>query len=205
MKLPEKIGPLIGIVKEPSADELKMLPSDTTFAKMNYITAGAKPEDRDVACMSVVLAGAESRSIHRPEVCLPGQGWTIEGSSTLPITLPDGQILHVTDLSISGTFTDKAGVQRKRHAHFVYWFTGNDISTPSHMERIMRSTWDAVMNGVNHRWAYSSVLAVVTENEDPATVGERRRTSEETLRLISFIIREAVPQYEKRFMAKQPS
>jgi hypothetical protein len=202
MQLPQRAGPLIGVTREPDKIEREKLPTDTTFAKMTYVTAGAPPAERDIAQVSVVLAGAESRSIHRPEVCLTGQGWSIDGSRVIPIEIRPGRTLYVKDLSISGTFASNDGQSRHLHAHYVYWFAGDGVTTPSHFERLWRSTWDAVLHNVNHRWAYAAVMAHVTEDLDPEKCGERRRTDEQTGRLITFLIQHLVPQFQKDFFTE---
>jgi hypothetical protein len=197
MELPSRIGYLQGYPQKPSAEELRLLPTDTSFAKMTYATSDAAPDERDIVHYSIVLAGAESRSIHRPEICLPGQGWTIEDSRHFDLDLPGGQTLPVRDLIISGSFLDERGQRQHRRAHYVYWFTGDGITTANHAERIWRSVTDAVMHGQNHRWAYSAVMATITEALDPSASGERKRTEEETLRLITYVIQHAAPVYQK--------
>jgi len=205
MQLPQHVGPLVGIPRDPDKIEREKLPTDTTFAKMTYVTASASPAERDIAQVSVVLAGAESRSIHRPEVCLTGQGWSIDAARVIPIEIRPGQTLYVKDLSISGTFANGDGQSRHLRAHYVYWFAGHGVTTPSHFERLWRSTWDAVLHNVNHRWAYAAVMAHVTEDLDPEKCGERRRTDEQTGRLITFLIQNLVPQFQKDFFAGSQS
>ena len=202
MQLPQRVGPLAGIPREPDKIEKERLPTDTSFAKMSYVTANSAPAERDIAQVSVVLAGAESRSIHRPEVCLTGQGWSIDGAKVIPVEISPGRTLFVKDLSISGTFPSNDGKARRQRAHYVYWFAGHGVTTPSHFERLWRSTWDAVLHNVNHRWAYAAVMAHVTENFDPEECGERRRTDEQTERLITFLIQNLVPQFQKDFFVE---
>jgi len=205
MQLPARVGPLVGHERKPDKIEIEKLPSDTAFAKMTYVTATNEATERDLAQVSVVLAGAESRSIHRPEVCLTGQGWTITDSRIVPIEITPGRTLQVKDLSIEGTFPTEHGKAQQLRAHYVYWFAGNDFTTPSHFDRLWRSTWDAVLDNVNHRWAYAAVMAQVTEGLDPAQSGERRRTDEQTSRLIAFLIQQLVPQFQKEFIPSQPT
>ncbi len=200
MRLPQRVGPLVGAPGKPDKVELENLPGDTEFAKMTYYTAGAKADERDVAHVSIVLAGAERRSIHRPEVCLVGQGWNIVGSEVMPVEVAPGHPLNVKDLTIEKLIRDKAGREQRLRAHYVYWFVGADITTPSHFERIWRSTWDSVLRNVNHRWAYPSVMATVTDNLDPADSQERHRTDEQTKRLITFLIQKLAPQFQKDCM-----
>lgn len=200
MRLPASVGRLQGTPKSPDKVETDVLPADTEFAKMTYVTATNDVNERDIAHVSIVLSGAESRSIHRPEVCLTGQGWTITSSQIIPVEIAPGHTLKVKDLGIEGTFTRKDGKPQRLRSHYVYWFAGTDFDTPSHFERLWHSTCDAVLHNINHRWAYVSVMAAVTEDLDPADWGERRRTDEQTRRLIAFLIQQTVPQFQKNFM-----
>jgi hypothetical protein len=196
LDLPANVSVFTSQEGKPDEVELKNLPTDTQFAKRTYYTANATHEERDIAHVSIVLAGSERRSIHRPEVCLTGQGWTIVDQRTRPI--PIGQkTLHVRDLSIERQNRKPDGQTQRIRAHYVYWFVGTDITTPSHYTRIWLSTWDSVFRSVNHRWAYPSILAMVTDDQDPQQSHERRRTDEQTKALISHLIQQLVPQFQK--------
>lgn len=195
MTLPEKVGLLIGRKIEPSQVERDMLPTDTEFAKMTYVTATNLDVERDIAHVSVVLAGSERRSIHRPEVCLKGQGWSVTGQSIREVTLDDGQRLKVTDLAIERVGGGDAS--RPIRGRYVYWFIGTDATTPSHAERILRTTLDSVVHNINHRWAYAAVTALVTEGHEPSVTRERQRTNEQTGRLIDYVIAKTVPHFQK--------
>jgi hypothetical protein len=109
------------------------------------------------------------------------------------------------DLSMEGTFTSTTGKAERLKAHYVYWFAGNGLTTPYHADRLWRSTWDSVMHNVNHRWAYASVMALVTAGIDPKQTGERHRTDDQTGRLIAFLIQNLVPQFQKDFMSAPQS
>ena len=74
-----------------SQAELDLLPKDTTLIKRLYRDAAAN----DNAHVSLVLAGQDTRAIHKPEVCLPGQGWTITSSPGLPVAMKNRTPPHV--------------------------------------------------------------------------------------------------------------
>ena len=57
-----------------SAIEREVLPADTGFSRKNYVSL-QRPNER--VFLSIVLSGRDRTSIHRPEICLVGQGWTI--------------------------------------------------------------------------------------------------------------------------------
>lgn len=199
MMLPERTSLFIGRSEDPDTVEKTLLPADTQIVKMRYATP-RPPEERDRVDVTLVLAGAERRSIHRPEVCLDGQGWTILEQRVVPVELPGGRVLEVKDLLIEREWLDDAGGRRLLRAHYVYWFVGSDVSTPNNWTRVWLSSWDNVLRSVNHRWAYPSLTAWVTEDWDPALTGQRQRTSEQTLELIKNLIRELAPGFQKGLM-----
>ena len=202
MELPMRMPPFVGQLEKASADETKMLPEDTQIAKMRYSTANAKADEGDVVDVSLVLAGAERRSIHRPEVCLPGQGWSIVGSEVIPVEISPGRSLRVRDLTIEKAAHSSTGKDTRIRAHFVYWFIGTDISTPSHVERILKTTWDSIFRNINHRWAYASMMTMVTENLEPSQSHQRHRTDEQTRRLMSYLIQQLAPRIQKEYMPR---
>lgn len=199
MELPVGIGRFLGDPEKPDKLEKDLLPADTELVKMRYRTAAA-PEARDQVHVTLVLAGAERRSIHRPEVCLVGQGWTLLHSQVVPVEISPGHVLEVKDLYIERMWMDRNGNQKPLRAHYVYWFVGTDITTPNNSTRVWLSSWDNIVRNVNHRWAYPSIMAWVTENFDPAETGQRQRSSQETMALITTLIHDLTPRFQKSFM-----
>ena len=53
-------------------EEKKILPEDTMGSRRLF-----KDKDGDELFCSIVLAGRDVTSIHRPELCLTGQGWRL--------------------------------------------------------------------------------------------------------------------------------
>jgi uncharacterized protein YcfL len=200
MRLPSGAGRFIGEPEQMDEEEKKLLPTDTEMVKMRYRTATREDAKRDAAKVSIVLAGAERRSIHRPEVCLQGQGWRLVNSSTTPVQISNEHRFEVRDLLIEKPVQLKDGNQKRLRAHYVYWFVGADVTTPSHLSRTLMSLWDSAFRNVNHRWAYPSVMAYVTEDFDPAETGERQRSSEETREMIFDLVRQLAPEFQKDCM-----
>lgn len=199
MQLPTVVGRYLGEVEQPDKVERELLPADTELVKMRYQTL-THAELRDVVNVTLVLAGAERRSIHRPEVCLDGQGWTLLKSQVIPVKFPSGQVLEVKDLLIERMWVAADGSRRPLRAHYVYWFVGEDVTTPHNETRVWLSSWDNIMRNVNHRWAYPNVMAFVTDNFSPSETGQRSRSSEETLELIMDVIQRLTPQFQKSLM-----
>jgi hypothetical protein len=200
MALPEDLPKFLAKVEQPDPVEKALLPEDTEFAKAMYYTPTLDLSRRDIAHCSIVLSGAERKSIHRPEVCLQGQGWNLMESRVLTVDLPDGQQLKVRDLYIDKPVTLADGTKRQLRAHYLYWFVGTDVTTPSNGERIWLTLWDNVTRNINHRWAYPSLMAVVTEEFTPQESGQRTRTSQETVDMLVDLIRQLAPKFQKSLM-----
>lgn len=196
MELPTAVGRFLGQPLEKDAAEKALLPEDTQMVKMQYRSPGAA-EDRDVAQVTLVLAGAERRSIHRPEVCLDGQGWTLLDSRVLNVEVLPGRFLPVTDLLVERQVRLKDGGSRMLRAHYAYWFIGADVTTPSNARRVWLSTWDNIFRNINHRWAYASITCWVTDNLRPVESGQRVRDSQASATVVAEVIRLLAPKFQK--------
>ncbi len=199
-ELPMVAGDFVGDKEEASERERELLPADTIIVKREYHTPGRSIANRDQAHAALVIAGNDTRSIHRPEVCLDGQGWTITNSTVREVKMNSGVVLRVRDLSIQREVLMPDRTKLPLRAHYVYWFVGDDISTPSNVERQLISLKDSVLRNVNHRWAYPSVMARVTDNLTPQQCGERQRNDEETVKMILSLIRSLAPRIQKDLM-----
>ena len=199
-ELPLVAGGFVGVGEDPSDKERELLPADTIIKKRAYHIPGRSIEQRDLAHATLVIAGSDTRSIHRPEVCLDGQGWTITSSTVREVKMISGAVLQVRDLAIEREelMTDRSKL--KLRAHYVYWFVGNGISTPSNWDRQLLSLRDSVLRNVNHRWAYPSVMARVTDNLTSKQSGERCRDDAETVKMILSLIRSLAPRFQKDLM-----
>ena len=186
MDLPTLVGEWWGSDEPVSPSELAMLPGDTEFAKKIYQDLRG-----DTLTAQVVLSGGEKRSIHRPEICLPAQGWTIQSGEVVPITLPNGRTLDVMKLSLTRQIEVAPGEQRTLKNYFLYWFVGKDITTPYHWVRLAKTNWDMVTKKLQHRWAYVIVSASVLD-------GFKRgaKTDEQTLEMLKDFVRQAVPKFQ---------
>lgn len=184
MLLPGGLGSYEGRPIEVTRAELNLLPDDTEFERKLYHSAYG-----DQILCSIVLAGGAKRSIHRPETCLPGQGWTIRSSRSLEVALHNGKTLTVTDLSLSREekFSDTRSITIRQH--YLYWFVGQNIVTHSHYERVFLSSWGRLWRNLNHRWAYVTVSARVTDN----LKRYGGRNSEETVVMLKEFIADVEP------------
>ena len=184
MKLPAQVGSFAGKETGISESERIMLPTDTEFAKMLY----TGPAGEQINCQAV-LSGGEKRSIHRPETCLPAQGWTKKTGQVIPVKLDDGREIEVMKLVISRPVEVQPGVRRELTSLFLYWFVGKDVTTPHHWYRILHTDWDRVVHGVSHRWAYIIVSAPVLDGFVPGA-----KNQEQTLESLKQFIGEIAPK-----------
>ena len=182
MTLPDSVGKYLGFDSDITESERLILPQDTEFAKKQYDGFGSAEITTEI-----VLSGAQRQSIHRPQVCLTGQGWAIQKEETIPITLADGRVQKVRKLTLART---QDGVQIV--GYFIYWFVGKDKTTDDHIERIFLTSWDRIVHRVNHRWAYVIVSSILPPQKK---VNDQERQNV-LADLVSFA-RELIPQIQK--------
>lgn len=150
--LPEFLGvQWIGEPAEVSAIERQVLPSDTGFSRMLYASARDR---RQTVFFSIVLSGRDRTSIHRPELCLVGQGWTITGRTGHVFPQAAGAGVPVTVLRIEREVTTARGERVKVPALLAYWFVGADRVVASNWERVFRTAMDRLTHLQSSRWAY---------------------------------------------------
>jgi len=184
MQLPGLVDGMIGADAQVTEAERLILPPDTEFARKVYRSAVG-----DEILFSIVLSGAEKRSIHRPEACLPGQGWSIRSGKVEAIPLADGGNLPVMNLALERQVQLGDGRVIPLRSFYFYWFVGNETSTPHHWRRVLLTSWDRIVEGKTHRWAYVIATAMVTEGLKP--VG---RSEEETLKMLREFTGKLAPQ-----------
>lgn len=166
--LPHAIGlDWVGQATEVTAIERETLPSDTGYSRMNYVSLLNR---RDQVYLSIVLSGRDRTSIHRPEICLVGQGWTITGQRRHVFTRSDDQATRVpaTVLRIEREVTTASGKKVILPALFAYWFVGSDKVVASNGERVLYTSLDRLTHLEAHRWAYVLAQTLVTDGEDAA-------------------------------------
>ena len=133
---------------EVSYGERAYLPADTLFLKGNYYDAFG-----DRLHVSVVVNGASRRSIHRPELCLPAQGFSIERIRNHE--LPDG---NGGRLSVKMVDLRPSLAGQHQRAGQVYYFISAHHQTASHFVRILISIRDRALFNRVTRWAMVTVV-----------------------------------------------
>ena len=138
-----RLGEIAGFTSEPlepSESERTILPADTQFDKRLYTAP-----DGTWYQVSLVIGGKSKSSIHRPELCLPSQGFQMMNPRSLDA---GGVAWHAVTLA-RGTLPPLG---------FAYTFFNQDgFRTSSHVRRILRDVFDRSFRARIDRWAMVTV------------------------------------------------
>src|SRR5579871_3711925 len=94
LELPKMVGGWYGRDLDVTQKERDVLGKETEFARKAYHN-GIGYE----IIASIVLSGQDmNTSIHRPERCMPAQGYTIIDKRSVPVPLAERGVLHATRL-----------------------------------------------------------------------------------------------------------
>lgn len=135
-----------------SKAERDLLPKDTLVLKKRYTSPGG-----DILFASIVMSGSERSSIHRPQLCLVGQGNEIIKSTVVPVAIAGRSELDVMVLDMLRRWRGADGGQKLYNSYYAYWFVGKGRETPSNLQRMIWMATDRIFHNTSHRWAYISV------------------------------------------------
>lgn len=172
VELPSLIGiAWAGQASPVSTAEREILPADTGYSRKLYKSLDRFGRD---VFFSIVLSGRDRTSIHRPELCLIAQGWTIMDRTETRFRFPAA----LASAAGAGDFPATVlKVQREimtprgkvvHPEYFAYWFIGGDEIVASHWERVARDAWNRVRHGRADRWAYVIMQTDASEGEAAA-------------------------------------
>jgi EpsI family protein len=163
--LPAFIGTdWIGRRTEVTPFEREILPPDTGYSRRVYV---ALHQPGHQVLLSIVLSGRDRSSIHRPELCVTGQGWTIIARHHHRFQIPGraGAALPATVLRIEHA----AGREGRRYpALLAYWFVSSNRVVATHWQRMVFGAWDRLRHGRVDRWAYVLMQTDATDGEAAA-------------------------------------
>ncbi len=149
-----------------TAAEREILPPDTGYSRKLYFNHHDATQQ---AFLSIVLSGRDRTSIHRPEICLVAQGWTLLGTSEHRFSFPGhpeaafpATLLHVQREALTprGRETIQALV--------AYWFVSSDAVVASHVDRMWHDAWNRMRHLRADRWAYVLMLTDTRAGEAAA-------------------------------------
>ncbi len=128
-----------------SEAELTTLPADTHIEKRLYTAS-----DGHFFAVSLVIGGASKNSIHRPELCLPSQGFAMSSPETRLVGATPWRFLVLS-------------ARTSTHRFAYTFFNQAGFSTASHVSRIFRDILDRSLFCRIDRWAMVSVHTSVMD------------------------------------------
>ena len=138
----EKCPACGGELKGVSLAELRVLPADTRINKRLFISPMGVQ-----FTVSMVLGGVSRASLHRPELCLPSQGFQMKVKKQLDV---NGRPFNIVGFSGHGLSA----------AALAYTFFNQEgFRTSSHIDRIFRDVLDRSLHNRVDRWVMVTVNA----------------------------------------------
>lgn len=159
-----------------SPEEHRMLAEDTEFAKKRYFLADVDTKQPVISDpklgqfgellavqASIVLSGHDlNDSIHRPERCLPAQGFKELRLEPLIVKTERGNVpitrircyTEIKDPATDNFVLDANGRPIRLQHVFYYWFVGSHSVTADHYKRTLTDMQDRLLGGFDQRWAY---------------------------------------------------
>jgi len=145
------------------------LPKDTSFGERLYTAADGFRID-----LRVVLMGRDRTSMHKPQLCLTGQGWRIDQiasqATRIPIERPTNYELPVVELVASKTVSID-GQNQSMNGLYVYWYVADDAlsASTSGLQRMWLMSTKLLRTGILQRWAYVSCFVPCVPGAEAAT------------------------------------
>jgi EpsI family protein len=155
LDLPKMVGGWYGTDMAVSEKERQVLGEGTEFARKSYRNGRGYE-----IVASIVLSGQDmNTSIHRPERCLPTQGFTVIDKRSVPLALPGRAPLRASRLQNVRNVSGGDDTPVALYSLMYYWFVGHTDATGSHLMRTWLDVRDRLVHGYNQRWAYFTVTA----------------------------------------------
>ena len=169
MTWPDFIGDWFGQEAAVTEKERTVLGKETQFARKLYTNTQG-----DSIYVSIVLAGEDmSTSIHRPERCMPSQGFTIieQHATKTPIEGGDLTMTRLHNMrplyDLSGKpLLQRDGRQTSEDSLLYYWFVGATETTADHTARYFIDARDRLLKGSSQPWAYVTVMSRISSKHE---------------------------------------
>lgn len=145
------LGEFPGYAAEDEAADPKRiacLPSDTRVLRRRYLDS-----TKHAYVVTAVIGGAQRRSIHRPEICLPVQGFTLVSERTTEIEGVNWRLISL---------------KNGEHAYeFAYtFFNQSGFQSASHASCIARDSFDRAFFRRINRWVMLTVFVPESNGHD---------------------------------------
>jgi hypothetical protein len=128
---------------------------------------------------SIVLSGKDRTSIHRPELCIAGQGWTVRARTTHEFFLADGSRVPATLLRLEREVTDRHGKPVTVKTLLAYWFASRASVVASHRGMLVRNAVDRVTRLRGDRWAYVVSQSLIFKEDEAAALAAMAEVTRE--------------------------
>jgi Protein of unknown function (DUF3485) len=161
---------------------LDYLPKDTSYAERCYQNSNGYP-----IYATAILMGADRTSIHRPEYCLPGQGFQINSRTVVKLLInrPYPYQLPVSKWIVGKTIQTPDGQNQKISGLYVFWFVANHEQTTGIVPMQLRMMKDLLTTGVLQRWAYISYFTFCLPGQEKVAFDRMKK-----------LIENSVPEYQ---------
>jgi len=158
------------------------LPKDTSFVERYYWTP-----DGFWATATIILMGADRTSIHRPDYCLPGQGWRIDEKTKVSIPLKGSPPHELPAMKwvVSNYFQTPDGRKTEVRGLLVFWFVADNEQTASAVQFQYYLLRDLLFTSRLQRWAYFSYFTVCAPGQEDAAFARMEK-----------LIAASVPEYQ---------
>lgn len=155
--LPAVLPGIVSTVIDLHPSVWKTLPMDTTYGQRLYRMENGLPIQT-----TVVLMGSDRTSIHKPEFCLVGQGFTILETKEIGIPISDSvdYVLPAMHMKVRAERRNAAGEVDAVEGVYLFWFVADGKIAARHSTRMTWMAKDLLTKGVLQRWAYVSCFAV---------------------------------------------
>ena len=171
--LPESVPGFRSEIIPVTSMEATNLPPDTGYGRKYY-----RDNEGFGAQMSAVMMKTDRTSIHRPELCVRGQGWNIQKTEVIeiPIASPFPYTLKATCLTSNKVLTDpKTKKEYPRTAYYIYWFISENRLVPTHSELQWVISKDLITSGTLYPWAYVSCFSTCPPQYEGAALERMKR------------------------------
>lgn len=162
---------------------LGYLPPDTSYVGRLYSATNGS-----WANATLILMGADRTSIHRPDYCLPGQGWQIHDKTEVKLKIAGAQPyeLPVMKWIISNTYSAPDGGKKNVSGLYVFWFVTENQTADTFPAMLKSMLFNQVAHGVLQRWAYVSYFTACAPGQEDAAFARMKE-----------LIAASVPEFQR--------
>ncbi len=161
LDLPAVVGRYHGAEREMSYQERVNFDPGVILKRRLY----ASDDGREILG-TMVVSGSLKKTLHKPEICLPNQGWTITGTQVVPIRLKNGSSFDATLMQVFRDIEVSPGHRMRMKAFHLFWYQGSGgTSTSGYEASHFISYRDAILLNFNHRWSQAAFFMPLPQQE----------------------------------------